>query len=133
QGSKRNNIQVTNKTTGESYTLYTDQEEDMFTPEISDKNLNMGEELQLASEMPLKVIAIETNVIAGKTCKLAQIEFGAEVGHINVWYSEEVPTAYWGDYPYLKELPGAALEVISQGVGIQALSVTETTDADLFV
>src|SRR5690606_24646662 len=133
QGPMENNIQITNKTTGESYTLYPDQEEYMVTPEISDKILNMGEELQLASELPLKFIANETKVIAGKTCKLAQIEFGAEVGHINVWYSEEVPTAYWGDYPYLKELPGAALEVISQGVGIQALSVTESTDADLFV
>src|SRR5690606_9063814 len=133
QGPMENNIQITNKTTGESYTLYPDQEEYMVTPEISDKILNMGEELQLASELPLKFIANETKVIAGKTCKLAQIEFGAEVGHINVWYSEEVPTAYWGDYPCLTELPGAEREVISQGVSSQALSVVDARDAESLV
>src|SRR5690606_26775849 len=59
QGPMENNIQITNKTTGESYTLYPDQEEYMVTPEISDKILNMGEELQLASELPLNFIANE--------------------------------------------------------------------------
>lgn len=133
RGPLENKIQITHKQIGESYTLYPAVEQYTISPDISDKVLALGSEMYLASEMPITFVPDKSKSIAGQICKLAQIHFDQAAAHIDIWYSEEIPAAYWGDYPYLKELPGAALEIVTHGIGIQARAVTETEDnADIF-
>jgi GLPGLI family protein len=71
--------------------------------------------------------------IAGYTCKLAKIIVNEDhTATIHIWYTEDLPQAYWGEYAYLKNIPGAALEISTSGIGIQAYRIKPDGDVNLF-
>src|SRR5690606_13691675 len=103
------------------------------TPE--DKILDLGDSIKLASELPIEFIEDQEKTIAGYKCKLALItavEDEENQTQIQVWYTESLPPAYWGEYAYLKNIPGAALEISTSGIGIQASIVQPESDLNIF-
>lgn len=83
----------------------------------------------------IEFIAGEERSIAGYKCKLAKIELGRNSNQkyeIIIWYTDAIPTIYWGEYAYLKKLPGAALEISTFGLGIVADSIHITHDEGVF-
>ncbi|MFZ4861831.1 WG repeat-containing protein [Sphingobacterium sp. Mn56C] len=75
--------------------------------------------------------------IAGYTCKLAKISIPSDEDtdedaaaveadrEIHIWYTTEVPNLYWGEFSFLKRIPGAALELTTDGNGIVASKVVQ--------
>lgn len=140
--------QITNKTTGESFLVYPETESYSETEAATDKLLAEefeGEVVAIdASEFPIRFVDGRTKVIGGYTCKLAilTVDLGEyaemmaetdETPEIEIWYTEEIPPLYWGEYNYLKQLPGAALSIYTFGIGIAASQVEEVPfDASLF-
>src|SRR5690606_5526473 len=103
------------------------------TPE--DKILDLGDSIKLASELPIEFIEDQEKTIAGYKCKLALItavEDEENQAKIHVWYTELLPPVYWGEYAYLKNIPGAALEIPTSGIGIQASEVQPEADLNIF-
>lgn len=135
-GPMKNELQITNKTTGESFMLYPDLEQYSPAATVSDKMLDMGDDFNFLSEMPVTYIDNQTKEIAGYSCSLAQIHMkieGQAEMSIDIWYSKDLPTAYWGEYPYLEQLPGAALEISTNGLGVQATQIDKiTAEENLF-
>lgn len=117
--NKKNDIRTVVYPSSETYTI-TDSE--------SDPNFTHDYEIEF--------IAGEERIIAGYKCKLAKIELGEDSNQkyeISIWYTEAIPTIYWGEYAYLKKIPGAALEISTLGLGIVADSVNITNDESVFV
>jgi GLPGLI family protein len=126
-GPLQETVQITNKGTAESFMLDPKREQYMISPSVSDKIMDLGDEIALVSEMPVSFVDGQTKTIAGFDCKLAQITVEGEEQNpvqIDIWYSEAIPPAYWGEYPYLEKLPGAALEISTFGLGIKATAVS---------
>ncbi len=42
---------------------------------------------------------------------------------IEVWYSKDLPQVYWSKFMYLKDIPGAALQISTDGIGISAQEI----------
>lgn len=75
----------------------------------------------------------KTKKIAGYDCKLAQLRIesfaeGVEASIIDFWYTEAIPSAYWGEFDMLSLIPGAVLEFTSAGNGFV---VTQVSKVDL--
>src|SRR5690606_37755596 len=90
----------------------------------------------LAYDYDVKLFPGEEKNIAGYTCKLANIELVEDVNQkyeVSIWYTEAIPSIYWGEYAYLKKVPGAALQISTLGLGIVADSVNITNDESVFV
>jgi GLPGLI family protein len=83
-------------------------------------------------------LSTETKTIAGQECKLAIFEFDfedmeiEETPKIEVWYSEKIPQIVWGEYQYLTDVPGAALEISTSGVSFIAKNVSKLTVPNSF-
>ncbi len=138
QGIIQNNqIQITNRNTADSYTLYPSLQAYTKTADAMDKvNIHETEDdiiVTSTADLPLRFIADTSKTIAGLSCKLAVLEFdtdeldasAAQDAKVEIWYNESLPSLYWGEYAYLKNIPGAALYIGAFGFGIEASTVQE--------
>jgi len=89
-----------------------------------------------SSDFEMSLIPNEKKVIAGLSCKKATFNLAGSKDkqtEITVWYAEQLPKLYWGTYDYLEKVPGAALSIGAEGLGIQATKVEEVPyDTALF-
>lgn len=132
-GLLKDSYELMNKSNGISSVVYPSEQQYYSFSEQQDKILDLGDEIMLASEIPVEFLAQE-KVIAGYTCKLAKIniEVEEESASIEIWYSSEIPKTYWGEYYFLKNIPGGALEISTNGIGISASEVTIENDTTIF-
>ncbi len=89
-----------------------------------------GGDYAYSSDFEISLIPNEKKVIAGLSCKKATFNLAGSKDkqtEITVWYAENLPKLYWGTYDYLEKLPGAALYIGSEGLGIQATEVEEVS------
>jgi len=129
------NYEITNKQNNESIFLYPETQQYYINTTPEDKVLDLGETIKLASELPIEFIENQVKTISGYSCKLAiitAVEDEENQAKIQVWYTESLPPAYWGEYAYLKNIPGAALEISTSGIGIQASEVQPDADLNIF-
>ena len=135
-GLLQETIQITNKSKNESFVLYPEQKQYSLTPSSINKILDLGDGYDLLSEPPVEFVKGKVKTIAGYTCKLAQIKVESSIERpvkIDIWYTEEIPKLYWGEYAYLEKIPGAALHIETMGIGIEARKVTkEDLDPSVF-
>lgn len=121
--------QITDKNSDESYILYPSMKQYTATSDASDKIIidDSNEELvaSTAADFPIEFVEGEQKKILGYTCKLARILISQEgdAQAIEIWYTEQIPSLYWGEYAYLKQLPGAALSIGTSGIGIAASEI----------
>lgn len=129
------NYEITNKVNNESIFIYPEIQQYYINTTPQDKVLDLGESIKLASELPIEFIENQVRTISGYSCKLAVItavEDEETQAKIQVWYTESLPPAYWGEYAYLKNIPGAALEISTSGIGIQASEIQLEADLNIF-
>ncbi|MND46802.1 KWG Leptospira [compost metagenome] len=95
-----------------------------------------GGDYAYSSDFEMSLIPNEKKVIAGLSCKKATFNLAGSKDkqtEITVWYAENLPKLYWGTYDYLEKVPGAALSIGAEGLGIQATKVEEVPyDTALF-
>jgi hypothetical protein len=146
QGITQNNqIQITNRKTDDSYMLYPSMQAYTKTTDATDKvSIHETEDdivVTNTADFPIRFIADTSKTIAGLPCKLALLEFNSDEfdasitqdARVEIWYNESLPPLYWGEYAYLKNIPGAALYIGAFGIGIEASIVDEIDfDATLF-
>ncbi|MBD1420689.1 WG repeat-containing protein [Sphingobacterium chuzhouense] len=146
QGIMQNNqIQITNRNTNDSYTLYPSMQAYTKTIDATDKvNIHETEDDMVVistADLPIRFVADTSKTIAGLPCKLAVLEFDSDEfdasltqdTRLEIWYNETLPSLYWGEYAYLKNIPGAALYIGAFGIGIEASAVHEVDfDSSLF-
>src|SRR5690606_20904027 len=138
QGIMQNNqIQITDRSTGDSYVLDPSVQAYTKTTDATDKVSvhDAGEDIVVTNtaDFPIRFIADTSKTIAGLPCKLAVLEFESEEvdpsltqgAQLEIWYNESIPSLYWGEYAYLKDIPGAALYIGAFGMGIEARTVNE--------
>lgn len=132
-GPTADSYELMNKSNGVSSVVYPNQQQYYSTSEQQDKIIDLGNNIMLASELPIEFLT-EEKVIAGYKCKLAKIniELEEESTSIEIWYSSEIPKIYWSDYYYLKNIPGGALEITTSGIGISASEVSIENDTAIF-
>lgn len=125
--------EIMDKKNGISSLVYPETEEYFTTTQYQDKFIDLGNDIIGASELPIEFTQQE-KVIAGYSCKLAIINVDTEEESttLHIWYSPELPTTYWGEYYYLKNIPGGALEISTSGVGIVANDITIVKDKNIF-
>ncbi|WP_164112410.1 MULTISPECIES: WG repeat-containing protein [Sphingobacterium] len=122
-------IYITHKNENSSFALIPDSEEYL----INDTNIEEEEEL-----LPIKLVAGKQKKIAGYNCKLAQlkVDYGTEENEealIEIWYTDEIPSLYWGEFQFFKQLKGAVLSLSVGGNGFIASKVqNETLDNSYF-
>jgi GLPGLI family protein len=129
------NYEINNKVNNQNIFLYPESQQYYINTSPQDKILDLGDSIKLASELPIEFIEDQEKTIAGYKCKLALItavEDEENQTQIQVWYTESLPPAYWGEYAYLKNIPGAALEISTSGIGIQASEVQPEADLNIF-
>ncbi len=134
-GLLQESIQITNKAKDESFILYPQLKQYSLTPSITDKILDLGDSYDLLSDLAVEFVKGKEKTIAGYPCKLAQIKVASSTEqpvYVDIWYTEEVPTLYWGEYAYLAKLPGAALQISAMGIGLEARQITKE-DMDLSI
>lgn len=146
QGIMQNNqIQITDRNSGHSYMLHPSVQAYTKTADATDK-INVhdtGEDILVTNtaDFPIRLVADTSKTIAGLPCKLAVLEFESEEfdpsltqdAKLEIWYNENLPSVYWGEYAYLKDIPGAALYIGAFGIGIEASTVNEIdSDPTLF-
>lgn len=95
-----------------------------------------GGDYAYSSDFEMSLIPNEKKIIAGLSCKKATFNLAGSKDkqtEITVWYAENLPKLYWGTYDYLEKVPGAALSIGAEGLGIQATKVEEVPyDTALF-
>ena len=109
---------LSNKKSGETYIVVPTDEQ--YTLHMRD---SYGDGIQV------ELIPGKTKTIAGKTCKLAQfkVPYSTEEGEkdiIELWYTEDIPSLYWPEFGFLKQLPGAMLELSNNGNGLTAHEIS---------
>lgn len=126
-------IQITDKTTGDSYLIYPGLEAyEKLIDSLADQPSNSED-----NAIEIRLISDSSKVIAGYRTHLALIDFHNQnqdtLTTIAIWYSPEIPSFFWDDYPYLKNLPGAALEIADNKICWQAQQIeTLAFDQSLF-
>lgn len=136
--------------TFEAYTHIVDKvnrQSSILVPSIKqyitfDDSLALSEEgNDPTTDYQLQLVPDSSKIIAGYDCKLAIVdmdmgEYNAnfiEVPQIKVWYAEDIPTVHWGAYTFLQELPGAALSITAENMGVLATAVKKVEkEAGLF-
>lgn len=95
-----------------------------------------GGDYAYSSDFEISLVPNEKKIIAGLPCKKAIFNLAGSKDkktEITVWYAEQLPKLYWGTYDYLEKVPGAALYIGAEGLGIQATIVEEVPyDTALF-
>src|SRR5690606_20831537 len=129
------NIQITDRNAGESYILYPSVKTYTKSEDAVNKvNIYETEDdivVTSTADFPIHFVADTSKTIAGYPCKLAVLQFEAEEleldsteeAQLEIWYNESLPSLYWGEYAYLKDIPGAALYIGAFGIGIEASAV----------
>lgn len=122
-------IYITHKNENSSFALIPDSEEYVINDTDSEE-----EEVTL----PIELVAGKQKKIAGYNCKLAQVkvDYGTEDNEqalIEIWYTEDIPSLYWGEFMFFKQLKGAVLSLTVGGNGFVAEKVqNETLDNGYF-
>lgn len=118
------------------YTIFPSSSQYYQAKRIQDDYLEHEDEaITWNSDLPVEFVEGKTKEIAGHKCKFAKIDFGEVEGEtieIHIWYTESIPQTYWGQYGYLKKIPGAALEVSTNGLGIQVFEIVPESDMKIF-
>jgi len=127
-------VQVSNLEDSSSYNIYaptkTAYKIPLATPKISTEM--QGDSMVVISTTDADLrLTEETSNIAGFECKKALL--GVTVGEvtqdITIWYAEDLPKLFWGEYSYLEDVPGMALQISTDtngmSVGIKAGSLKE--------
>lgn len=114
-------LYITKKSSNTSFMLFPESEE--YLP-IAD-----GTEEDESDPLPMKFVKGKQRKIAGYNCKLVQIktEYDLEEGDqstMEIWYTEDIPNLYWGEFSFLKHIPGAVLSLTVDGNGFQAKTVS---------
>jgi len=129
------NYEINNKDNSQNIFIYPENQQYYINNSLEDKILDLGDSIKLASELPIAFIEDQEKTIVGYRCKLAIITVVADeenAANIHVWYTDALPSTYWGEYAYLKNIPGAALEVSTSGIGIQASQIKPESDLNIF-
>lgn len=122
-------IYITHKNENSSFALIPDSEEYV----VNDTDSEEEEEL-----LPIELVAGKQKKIAGYNCKLAQVkvDYGTEDNEqtlIEIWYTEDIPNLYWGEFMFFKQLKGAVLSLTVGGNGFVAEKIqNETLDNSYF-
>lgn len=122
---------IANKKDNSTFILLPDSEEYVITEDGSE---NEGEE----DILPLELVAGKQQKIAGYNCKLAtlRVDYGTgdeESTLIEVWYTEDIPNLYWGEFSFFKQLKGAVLSLKLGEYGFTATKVeAENVDISFF-
>lgn len=132
-----NQFELTDKKNNIQYLVYPASTQYYKNERPENVPLALAEELENSdNELPFE-FTDQTKEIAGYTCKLAKMIFEEEEAPntpitLEVWYTEKLPSVYWGEYYYLKNIPGAALEITTMGIGISADKVAIDNSPNLF-
>lgn len=133
QNILNDSYQLTNKKTETSFNISPFDKQYAATTPASDKLILIGDDYLLVSELPIEFVDNVTKDILGYSCKLARIVAKAAQGvSVDIWYAEELPKLYWGEYAYLKKIPGAALHITTMGIGIEASEIVKDNDNTIF-
>ncbi|GAA4803340.1 hypothetical protein GCM10023231_35420 [Olivibacter ginsenosidimutans] len=135
QGGIFSTIQVSNLNDSTSYRLDTASKVayriPLASPKISSEMV--GDSLVVTSTADRKIhLTEDTMTIAGYVCKKAimEVAVGEEAPQITIWYAENLPKLFWGEYDYLEDIPGLTMKVSTKAngmdVGIKVGSVKET-------
>lgn len=89
-----------------------------------------GTTMEAVEGMSFDFLEGKTKKIAGYDCKLAQLRIesfaeGVEASIIDFWYTEAIPSIYWGEFEMLSLIPGAVLEFTSAGNGFVVTKVSK--------
>ncbi|MCA5006003.1 WG repeat-containing protein [Sphingobacterium bovistauri] len=127
--------ELIDKEKDEYYTIYPNDKSYYLNTTQRDKFIGTETNATFISELPIEFIPNQEKEIAGYKCKLAKITLSdsdENSADLNIWYTETLPQAYWGEYGYLKNIPGAALEISTSGLGIQVSDIHPENDIHLF-
>lgn len=128
------NYEIINKITLSSTEVYPYEKKYIFKEDGADeKTIYLGDKNILSSALEIDFSDKSRKEIAGYNCKLAKIHFAVDQQtntDLIIWYTEDLPNLYWGEYAYLKNIPGAALEISTSGLGIIASEVEKSSDPD---
>jgi len=132
---EENGAQILNKKTQRSFILFPVSEEFHIMNEgiDSENAVDASEE----EDLPIEFVAGKTKTIAGYPCKLAIINTDPESedneSQIEIWYTEKIPVLYWGQFSFLKNVPGAALAITVGENGFVAFNIAqESVPASFF-
>ncbi len=118
-----NGAQILNKTNNKSFLLFAPSEEYHILEEENNDAYNSENE-----NLPFE-LSSETKNIAGYPCKLAIVKIDPELDDednlIKIWYTDKIPVLYWGQFSFLKNIPGAALEVMIGKNGFKAVDINQ--------
>lgn len=134
QGGLLSSVQVSNLTDSTSYTLDSSSKiayrVPLASPKISTEMV--GDSLVVVSSADGKLrFTDDTITIANYICKkaLMSISMGDNTQDIIIWYAENLPKLFWGEYDYLENIPGLPMKVstLTHGmeVGIKVTSLSE--------
>jgi len=142
QGGLLSSVQLSNLTDSISYTLDSSSKTAYRVPLASPKvSAEMvGDSLVVVSSADGKIrFTDDTTTIAGHVCRkaLMAMEVGDNTQDIIIWYAENLPKLFWGEYDYLEKIPGLTMKVstLTHGmeVGMKVTSLSEElVDDELF-
>src|SRR5690606_3511911 len=86
--------------------------------------------LYVESDVEFEFVQGKTKTIAGIPCKMAVVNgdfdlSGDNYTKMEVWYSDKLPNLYWDQFMFLKDLPGAVMELTIGETGFTAINITE--------
>lgn len=116
-------IHITHRAENISFALLPTTEEYVLYPE---------EEPLTKEDFPIKLVAGKEKTIAGYACKLAQLNVdygieGEEETVINIWYTEKIPSFYWGEFQFFQLINGAVLSLEVNGLHFEAKKISQET------
>lgn len=118
-------IELGDKTTGKAY-VFTRNNKTAYRVQLARPklmNLPPNDSLVVITADNCEVSLLpDTCTIAGLHCKKAVVRVTPLPGKqlIQVWYAPELPALYWGEYNYLKKIPGCALAIQTETNGMLA-------------
>ncbi|MBL1407595.1 WG repeat-containing protein [Sphingobacterium faecale] len=124
-------IYVGNKDENSAFALLPDSEEYVI---IADGSQDDEEEYVL----PVELVAGKQKKIAGYNCKLATVKVDYGTGEdesttIEIWYTEDIPNLYWGEFSFFKQLKGAVLSLKLGNYAFKATNVvSENVDNSFY-
>ena len=142
QGGLLSTIQVSNIMDSTSFLLDSASKVAYRSPLASPKISSdmVGDSLVVISSADREwYFSDDTLTIAGHLCKKAvmRISAGYEAQDMIIWYAENMPKLFWGEYDYLEDIPGLAMRIatVQHGmeIGVQVRDIhEESVDAALF-
>ena len=120
-------LQVINKKTDRSFLLFPESEQYYIYNEGNDGEAGR---LYVESDVEFEFVQGKTKTITGIPCKMAVVNgdfdlSGDNYTKMEVWYSDKLPNLYWDQFMFLKDLPGAVMELTIGETGFTAINITE--------